>query len=308
MLKRYEGNPILKPKKENAWESYMVYNTAVLYEDGKFHIVYRAQGVKTGTSRLGYASSEDGFRIDERLEEPIFMPDPMNDLERTVEDPRLVRIGDKFYLGYTAVGDIPRAGWGSIQIAMTSIKVDDFLAHRWNWGERTYPFPGVDNKHICLFPEKIGGKWAMYHRIPPHIWVAYSNDLVHWQDSNIVMSPREGWEYLKVGGGAPPIKLKEGWLVIYHGVDEHVHYRLGVALIDHKDPEKVLMRGRTPFLEPKEEYELHGAVPNVVFTCGAVVVDDTLYLYYAGADTVVCVATAKVADILAFLEEEGSPD
>lgn len=304
MLKRYKGNPILKPKRENAWESYMVYNSAVLYEDGRFHILYRAQGLKTGTSRFGYATSEDGFRIDDRLDEPIFMPDPLNDLECTVEDPRLVRIDDTIYLTYTAVGNVPRVGWKSIQIAMTSIKADDFLAQRWKWGRRTYPFPGVDNKHFCLFPEKIGGKWVMYHRIPPHIWVAYSDDLVHWRDSNIVMSPIEGWEYLKIGGGAPPIKLKEGWLVIYHGVDDHVHYRLGVALIDRKDPVKVLMRSKSPLLEPVEWYELHGAVPNIVFTCGAVVVDDILYIYYAGADTVVCVATARVEEILAFLEGE----
>lgn len=304
MLKRYKGNPILKPKRENAWESYMVYNSAVLYEDGRFHILYRAQGLKTGTSRFGYATSEDGFRIDDRLDKPIFMPDPLNDLECTVEDPRLVRIDDTIYLTYTAVGNVPRVGWKSIQIAMTSIKADDFLAQRWKWGRRTYPFPGVDNKHFCLFPEKIGGKWVMYHRIPPHIWVAYSDDLVHWRDSNIVMSPIEGWEYLKIGGGAPPIKLKEGWLVIYHGVDDHVHYRLGVALIDRKDPVKVLMRSKSPLLEPVEWYELHGAVPNIVFTCGAVVVDDILYIYYAGADTVVCVATARVEEILAFLEGE----
>lgn len=303
MLKRFKGNPILAPKKENLWESYMVYNAAVLYEDEKFHIVYRAQGVKTGTSRLGYASSKDGFHIDNRLEEPIFMPDPLNDLERTVEDPRLVKIGDKIYLSYTAVGSIPRVGWGSIQVAMTSISVDDFLAHRWNWEKRIYPFPGVDNKHICLFPEKINGKWVMYHRIPPHIWVAYSDDLVNWKNCSIVMRPQEEWEYLKIGGGAPPIKLDQGWLVIYHAVDEKIHYRLGAALIDLNNPEKVIARAKKPILQPEEEYERKGAVPNVVFTCGASVVDGTLFLFYAGADTVVCVATCEVKELLDSMEK-----
>lgn len=303
MLKRFKGNPILAPKKEHPWESYMVYNAAVLYEDEKFHIVYRAQGVKTGTSRLGYASSKDGFHIDNRLEEPIFMPDPLNDLERTVEDPRLVKIGDKIYLSYTAVGSIPRVGWGSIQVAMTSISVDDFIAHRWNWGKRIYPFPGVDNKHICLFPEKINGKWVMYHRIPPHIWVAYSDDLVNWKNCSIVMRPQEEWEYLKIGGGAPPIKLDQGWLVIYHAVDENIHYRLGAALIDLNDPEKVIARAKKPILQPEEEYERKGAVPNVVFTCGASVVDGTLFLFYAGADTVVCVASCEVKELLDSMEK-----
>jgi predicted GH43/DUF377 family glycosyl hydrolase len=303
MLKRFKENPILSPITTHPWESYMAYNAAVLYEEGKFHIVYRAQGVKTGTSRFGYASTKDGFHIDSRLEEPIFLPDPLNDLERTVEDPRLVKIEDKIYLSYTAVGNIPRVGWGSIQIAMTSINADDFLAHRWNWGKRIYPFPGVDNKHICLFPEKINSKWVMYHRIPPHIWVAYSDDLVNWKNCSIVMQPQEEWEYLKIGGGAPPIKLDEGWLVIYHAVDANIHYRLGAALIDLNNPEKVIARTKKPILQPEEEYERKGAVPNVVFTCGASVVDDTLFLFYAGADTVVCVATCKVKELLDSMEK-----
>jgi len=306
MLKRYEGNPILRPIREHSWESLMVYNCAAVYEGGKVHIVYRAQGEKGGKSKLGYAVSNDGFHIDERLEEPIFEPEPNNEFESYgCEDPRLTKIGEHLYVCYSAIGRMPRMTRysGTIQIGITSIKVSDFLRHQWNWGRRVYPFPRVDNKNACIFPEKINGKFVMYHRIPPHIWIAYSDDLESWYDLKIVMSPIEDWEYFKLGSGPPPIKTNDGWLYIYHAVDCNLHYRLGLALIDLKNPKKVLKRSRKPLLQPEEDYELYGVVPNVVFSCGAVVIGDTLFLYYGGADTVICVATAKVPELLAYLKK-----
>ena len=107
---------------------------------------------------------------------------------------------------YSAIGKISRMKnySRSIQIGTTSISTSDFLVHKWNWSRRLYPFPRVDNKNACIFPEKIKGNFVMYHRIPPHIWVAYSDDLEHWYDLKIVMSPKENWEYLKLGVGASP--------------------------------------------------------------------------------------------------------
>lgn len=298
MLERYEGNPILEPIKEHPWESSMVYNAAAVYEGGKVHLIYRAQGK---ISTFGYASSDDGFHITERLDRPIFEPEIGNDLERLgCEDPRLTKIGDKIYMCYTAFGNVPNMSKESIQIGMTSISVKDFLNHKWKWDKRIYPFPRVDNKNACLFPEKIGGKWVMYHRIPPHIWIAYSDDLKNWYGSKIIMSPRKGWEYFKLGAAAPPIKTEEGWLFIYHAVDKKLHYRLGLTLIDLENPERVIKRAKKPILEPKEEYEVKGVVPNVVFSCGATLIDDTLFLYYGGADTVICLATAKLSKLLEF--------
>lgn len=296
MLERYEGKLILKPMKEHVWESDRVFNCAAVYEDNKVHLLYRAMSKEELSegkyiSRLGYASTSDGFHIDERLEYPVFVPE--RDFEyRGVEDPRITRIGSDYHMCYTAYGEVA-------QIALTSIKIRDFLAHKWNWTDRTLAFPRVDNKDAVLFPEKIGGKYVMYHRIPPHIWVAYSNDLKRWFGSNIVMMPREGkWDCYKVGAGGPPIKTDEGWLFIYHGVDKGKVYRLGYALIDLENPERVIFRSEEPILEPKEDYELRGAVPNVVFTCGAVVKDGKLFVYYGGADTVIAVATAKLSDLL----------
>jgi predicted GH43/DUF377 family glycosyl hydrolase len=305
LIQRYEGNPILSPIVRNDWESLMVYNCGAIYLAGKVHIIYRARATIDGVSRLGYASSADGYHIDERLADPVFMAEPTNELEsRGCEDPRLTQIGDRIYMCYAAYGDVPRLVQTvrQVQVAMTSISVDDFLAHRWHWSERTYPFPRVDNKNACLFPEKIGGRYAMLHRIPPHIWIAYSDDLHKWFGARIIMSPQEGWEYLKLGAAGPPIKTEAGWLLIYHAVDRHVHYRLGIALLDLENPETVLKRCRRPLLEPKTDYETKGAVPNVVFSCGAVVIGDDLLLYYGGADTVVGVATGRLSEMVDFQE------
>ena len=304
-LKRYKGNPILKPIGNHVWESLMVFNCAALFKAGRVHLLYRGRGTKGGISKIGYASSSDGFQIDERLDSPVFEPESGNELEcYGCEDPRLTEIGDRIYLSYTAYGRVLGMvpPFDSIQIAITSISTRDFLDHRWNWGKRTYPFPLVDNKHACLFPEKIGGRWVMYHRIPPHIWVAYSDDLVKWKETSIVLSPKENWEYFKLGGGAPPIKTRDGWLFIYHAVEREWHYRLGAVLVDLNDPTKILKRSKDPILEPEEEYEVNGVVPDVVFTCGAVLIDDQVFLYYAGADTVICVATADLSELVASLE------
>jgi predicted GH43/DUF377 family glycosyl hydrolase len=284
----------------------MVFNAAAILLRDKIHLLYRARGRKGGISKIGYASTKDGFHIEERLDEPVFEPEPGNELECLgCEDPRLTKIEDTIYLLYTAYGRL--SGMfrpiKTIQVGMTSISSRDFALKNWKWGRRHYPFPRVDNKNACLFPEKTEDRWVMYHRIPPHIWIAYSNDLTNWGNMDIVLSPRKKWEYFKIGGGAPPIKTEEGWLIIYHAVDKEYNYRLGAAVADLAQPHKILKRGREPILEPQEEYEIKGDVPNVVFTCGAVLKDDKIYLYYGGADTVICVATANLYEILESLEK-----
>lgn len=288
-LRRYPGNPILKPVPNHPWESKMVFNAGVIYEGGLVHIVYRAMG-RDNVSRLGYACSEDGFTIKERLPRPIFTP-RLSTETRGCEDPRLTRIGSTIFMTYTAYdGKIP-------QIGITSIRLDDFLNRRWRWGRRIMAFPQVVNKDAVILPEKYNGMYVMYHRIHPHIWIAYSRNLRTWINNNIIMMPRKNsWDSLKVGAGAPPIKTKDGWLFIYHGVDENYVYRLGYAILDLRNPRRVIYRCKDPILEPEEEFEKVGAVPNVTFTCGAIVKDEKVYVYYGAADTVICVATAELSD------------
>ncbi len=291
MLEKFEGNPILKPIPEHSWESKCVFNCASFCDEDKVHIVYRAMG-EDNISRLGYASSPDGFSIDERLPEPIFSPE--GEFESSgCEDPRITKVGREYYMFYTAFDG------QTAQIGQANIKVNNFLAKRWKWRKRIYPFPRVRNKDVVLFPEKIKEKWVIYHRIYPHVWVSYSDDLVHWEDSNIVIMPRgNDWEKLKIGAGAPPIKTPRGWLFIYHAVDEAKIYRLGLALISLDDPEEIIYRSKEPILVPDEEYERKGDVPNVVFTCGALVKNERLFVYYGGADTVIGVATQRMDELL----------
>ena len=291
---RFEGNPILKPIKHHQWESRYVFNPTVTLLRGQVHILYRAMG-EDMISRLGYASSKDGYHIDERLPSPVFEPANVNEKDGC-EDPRITPLDGRYIMTYTALRDrIPCA----FQIAMTSISKEDFFNKRWNWGERWLPFPGVRNKDAVIFPRRIDGRYVMYHRINPDICVAYSSDLRNWYDIKAVLEPRHGkWDCVKVGAAGPPIEVNEGWLLIYHGVDAGRTYRLGVVILDKEDPERVIYRSKDPILEPNEDYECFGLVPNVVFSCGAILLNDKVLIYYGCADTVIGVATFNLNEII----------
>ena len=293
-MERFQGNPILKPTSEHAWETRAVFNAATLYVDGRVHILYRAVG-NDGVSRLGYASSLDGYHIEERLSSPVF--EPANYTEKDgCEDPRLTLQSEQIIMAYTALRD--RVS-NAHQIALASIAMDDFINKRWNWGERWTPFAGVRNKDAAILPCKVSGRYVMFHRIDPDICITYSDDLQHWSDIKAIIGPRMGkWDCLKVGAAGPPIEINEGWLFIYHGSNFENVYRLGVLLLDKDDPERVLYRSEKPVLEPTTDYERFGRVPNVVFSCGAILMDNQLLIYYGGADTVVCVATYDLSELI----------
>ena len=128
----------------------------------------------------------------------------------------------------------------------------------------------------------------MIHRDFPNICLAYSDDLMEWTDHKPLMTTRNGyWDCNRLGAGAPPIKTERGWLEIYHGVDDDMHYHLGIVLLDLDDPSKVLARSSRPLLSPEKEYEKVGIVPNVVFSCGVVERDSEYLIYYGAADKVI---------------------
>ncbi|UCE19467.1 MAG: glycosidase [Gemmatimonadota bacterium] len=286
-IKRYSGNPILKPNPCHDWESLNVFNAAIVHHNALFHMLYRAQG-SNYISRLGYAVSSNGFDW-LRLDKPVFSPE--NEYEvRGVEDPRLTRIEDTFYIVYAGYSD------NGTRVCLAS--TENFIT----WKRYGVILPDQDDKDAALFPEKNGDRYCMIHRIPDDIWIAYSDDLVHWTDHQIIMRPRKGnWDSTRIGAAGPPLKTEHGWLFIYHGYNEKRSYRLGVALLDSKDPSKIIAWPKEPILEPEETWEMHGDVPNVVFSCGAVEVDNTYYVYYGGADRVIAVATIPKADLLRFL-------
>ncbi|HEC33834.1 MAG TPA: glycosidase [Chloroflexi bacterium] len=290
-LRRYAGNPILKPRREHPWEARAVFNCAVVRHSGLFHMLYRAVA-EALVSTIGYAVSSDGFDW-LRLDWPVL--EPANEFEtKGVEDPRITRIGDTFYMAYVAYSEHGTR----VSLAASS----NLIA----WERLGVILPDEDNKDAALFPEKIGGRYVLLHRRPPDIWIAYSDDLLHWTNHRVIIRPRpETWEHLKIGIAGPPEKTDYGWLLIYHGVDVDKVYRLGVALLDLEDPSRVIKRQEEPILEPEKEWELHGDVPNVVFSCGQVMTDDALYVYYGGADTVIGVATVNERQVQAFLKEVG---
>ncbi len=286
---RFEGNPILKPIPEHSWESKLVFNPAMFELGGRVHFLYRAMG-NDMVSRLGYASSLDGQHIDERLDYPVFEPKNPSEI-RGVEDPRVTIVEDRCYMTYTAYAQ-------TAQIGITSIKSRDLMAKNWDWEERIYPFPNITNKNSALFPVKIGGKSVLFHRIDPNLCIAYSDDMQNWNNSKIVMTPRENsWDCLRVGIAGPPIELDEGWLQIYHGVDQNRVYRLGALLLEKGNPEKILYRSLEPIFEPQTDYECNGFIPNVVFSCGAIRRGNDILISYGAADTVVSVSKLSLEEI-----------
>lgn len=316
LLDKHNDNPIISPQPENGWEAFNTLNPAAVYAGGKVHILYRAQGFDY-ISTVGYAASMDGITIDARSKQPIYTPrmDYENNFTGKVnpdlmsgggyggcEDPRVTLLGDRVYMTYVAFN-----GWSSIRLALTSISLADFLAQRWNWTKPTLiSRPGVIDKSGCLLPEKIKGKYVFFHRIFPNILIDYVDDLDFdgtsgWLKGEYQIKIRpDKWDSRKIGAGAPPIKTKDGWLLIYYGVDDRdaSKYHIGAMLLDLERPEKVLYRTDSPILQPTESYENEGFKPGIAYPCGAVVVKDELMVYYGGADSVVCVATAKLDTFL----------
>lgn len=321
-LQRHAKNPIIAPKPQNEWENFTTLNPAAAYIDKRVHILYRAQGYDY-ISSFGYAVSSDGIHIDERLDTPIYGPTEefeTNDTGKVniklmsaggfggCEDPRITLLDGRVHMVYVAFD-----GWSNLRLALTSIDVNDFLKKRWNWEKPILISPPhVIDKSGCLFPEKINGKYVFLHRVFPNILIDFVDDL-NFKDTDswlkgeysIKVRPSK-WDSRKIGAGAPPIKTKDGWLLIYYGVNDNDagKYHIGAMLLDLADPTKILHRTSEPILSPKEEYENNGFKPGIAYPCGAVVVGDKLFVYYGAADSVVCVAQAKLDIFLKELKSE----
>jgi len=255
---------------------------------------YRAQGTDR-ISRIGYAVSDDGVRWN-RLREPVLVPHgPLEMLG--VEDPRVTEVEGTFFMGYTAYGTDGHREYATTPMFATS---EDFIT--WN---RIGPLVrGEDNKDHFLLPKKLGGRYVAFHRRPPSIWLAESDDLVHWPEEHmrVILSPRPDnwWDTKRVGGNGPPIATEHGWLALYHGYNEEHIYRIGVCLLDIEDPAIVINRPTQPILEPTEEWELYGDVPNIVFSSANPVVGGKVHVYYGAADRVIGLATAPLDELIEY--------
>ncbi len=305
-LERFSGNPIIKPNKSHSWESKATFNPAAIYIDRKIHIIYRAMS-SDNTSVFGYASSSDGFHITERLNKPIYTPNERFEMKTKdmvgsgCEDPRITKIGDSLYICYTAYD-----GVNPPSVALTSIKLNDFLNKNWKFDKpKIISPPNIDDKDACILPRKINGKFVIFHRIESKIMIDIRSDLDfdnNYLSGEVLIEPEsDHWHSKKVGIGPPPLETEFGWLMLYHGVDDNYSYKVGAAILDKEDPTHILFKTEMPILEPIEPYEKEGEVPNVVFPCGMVEINDVLYVYYGGADKVVCVATISKAKLVSRL-------
>jgi beta-1,2-mannobiose phosphorylase / 1,2-beta-oligomannan phosphorylase len=297
-LQRFATTPVMLPDVSSRWECYNVFNPSVIYHNGLFHMHYRAQGLDW-ISRIGYAVSADGADWN-RLRKPVLKPE-FDYESRGVEDPRVTMIDGTFYMTYTAFGPYR----GGQEIAGGSIL--PMVARSTNlitW-ERIAPIVrGEDNKDHVLFSSKINGRYLALHRRRPYVWLAYSDNLTDWHERDMarVFGPRKEnwWDNTSVGGNGVPIETEFGWLCFYHAYESNGVYRIGVLLLDRDDPGRVLSHPKEPILWPEELWEVKGDVPNVVFSNANILVGDTVYVYYGGADHVIGLATCKLNDILDF--------
>ena len=287
-LQRYPGNPILKPNPHNDWEALNVFNCGVVTSHGLFFMFYRAQGMDY-VSSIGGAVSADGIHFN-KFQQPVMGPQDEWDT-LGLEDPRITCLADegRYIMAYTAYS--PKG------ITPMFAESRDLFC----WERIGSLVDGEDNKDHVLFPRRIKGRYVSFHRRPPGIWLAYSDDLCNWTGFKPMMDPRPGhWDNNRVGAGGVPIETDQGWLCIYHGYDQQKVYRLGTCLLDLDDPSRVIARPKDFIMEPEEPWELEGDVPNVVFSTANPVVDGTVYVYYGGADRVIGLATCSLNDLLEF--------
>ena len=247
----------------------------------------------TTISHLRIARSRDGltFSIDES---PSLYP--ATEYETFgIEDPRITRLGSDYWINNTAVSE------RGVTTALA--RTLDFTSY-----EREGVIFCPDNKDVCIFPERIDGRYYALHRPSSgfgrnEIWIASSLDLIRWGEHRHLMGVRSGyWDSGRVGGSLVPFETDDGWIEIYHGATPDHRYALGAVLLDRAEPWRVLARSKRPIMEPEADYELNGFLGNVIFSCGGFVRDETVHLYYGASDTTTCYAEVPLEHIYDSLE------
>ncbi len=251
----------------------------------------------TTISHFKLVNSIDGIHFSEAVNYPLIIGEGMLE-EYGIEDCRVSKIEDTFYLTYTAVSA------NGVGVAMKSTKNwVDFESH----GMILPPH----NKDCAIFEEKINGKYYAFHRPSSvniggnFIWLAESENLIHWGNHKCVLKTRPSmWDGKRLGAGAAPIKTNLGWLAIYHGANEDNVYSLGAALLAINEPWKVIGRTLNPIMKPIESYETTGFFNNVVFTNGHIYNpgEDIITVYYGAADQFICGASFSIQEILNYIE------
>jgi predicted GH43/DUF377 family glycosyl hydrolase len=334
-------NPIVQPGLYE-WRMATVFNPGVIYEDGKFFMYERtAGGLRPFHCYIGMLESEDGVHFRHVKDAPVFTPEMAGSRYGSVQDPRVVRIDDTYYMTYafrpyawdyhpTGLG-VPE--WSAPDFLGFSGKPEDNQSRsgiavskdRVHWQHLCWATPlELDDRDVVLFPEKSGGRFAVlrrplqyvgpeYDTDKPAIWICFSEDLKSWSKPELIAKPENQWENNRIGAATPPIRTKSGWLVLYHGVEtqhpptRRVIYRLGAMILDLDDPRKVVARTRNFIMQPEAYYERFGLyIPNVIFPTGSVVQDGLLHLYYGVCDTAIALATVPLDELLEHVLNESA--
>ena len=315
----------------------MVLNPACIEKDGVTHLFYRAVRRVDMVSSIGCCRLEGG-KVVARLERPILFPE--HRYERMgVEDPRIIFLDGVYYLFYTVYDGKNALFAYATSTDLVHFEKHEVISPRIPYIEASNLFgcsttkvrenyfvfdsyirdrQGNDmllwEKDAFIFPKKIKNKFALIHRVLPGIQVIYFNDFKDLTDDYwraylmnlgdyIVLDPEYRFESRNIGGGCPPIETKDGWLLIYHGVEDALQgkmYHAGAALLDVDNPTKVIGRLKKPLFSPIEPWEKQGDVNNEVFPTGTVLKDGRLFIYYGAADTMIA---AKSLDIKELLKE-----
>lgn len=327
---------ILLNKTELGFENEGVLNPAVISDSNGIHLFYRAVA-KGNYSSIGYCKFTSPLVVGERDDFPILFP--QCDYEtHGVEDPRVTKIDDMYYLTYTGFDGVNALGvlalsedllrWHKYGVIVPQITYDEFIRLasakgmlnekyvRFNDPKHILERDGkkvfIWDKNVIFFPRRINGKLTFLHRIKPDIQLVSVCELKElttefWQHyflhlhHNIVLSVKHPHEVSYIGGGCPPIETEYGWLLIYHGVHDEVNgyvYNACAALLDLENPLKEIARLPYPLFKPEEEWELKGEVNNVCFPTGALVVEDALYIYYGAADSQIACASLSLSALL----------
>ncbi len=296
LIKRYPGNPVLT-KASVPYPVATTHNAGMIKHQDEYIMLFRSHRLN-GRSIIGKAVSTDGFNF-QVDPEPFLIPASEGIFKKYeawgVEDPRIAFIDGEYLITYSAYSQY------GVRIGLA--KTRDFRSV-----ERFSLITQADYRNVVIFPAKFKGLYARLDR--PHsdispwsIWISYSPDLRYWGDSELIMKPVQyHWDEMKIGPGATPIETSRGWLNIYHGVFPTMAgsvYRLGVALHDLDNPARIIAVGDEWILQPEEAYEITGYVPNVVFSCGAIPEPDgSVKIYWGAADTVMCVGTAAIDELV----------
>lgn len=328
---------IILEKTDLEFENKSVLNPACILVDGITHMFYRAVN-QNDISSIGYCQLVDN-KVVKRLKEPVLFPE--YDYEKKgVEDPRITLLEGTYYLFYTAYDgknaliayatskDLihfvkqglvsPKISYDEAEDIFRELKVRE----RYTMFEMLYRESNGNDillfeKDASLFPQKIGSKFALFHRILPGIQIIYFNSFSeltkdYWCDylknlgDFIVLDPLFRFENRNIGGGCPPIETEDGWLIIYHAVEDTPLgkiYHASAALFDIKDPLKLVGRLKEPLFSPKALWEKSGVTNNVVFPTGAVVRDNRLYIYYGAADELIAARSVDLTELLTLLKK-----